>query len=55
MCLWWVRPGYRPTVGEAEERLQLLRIDGPTPRAFTFKRRFDPPLPGDGRWAVAGH
>jgi hypothetical protein len=55
MCLWWVRAGHRPTVGEAEERLELLRIDGPTPRAFTFKRRFDPPLPEEDEPAVAGH
>ena len=41
MCLWWVEPGHEPTVAEAAERLELLRRDGPTPRAFTFKQRFD--------------
>ena len=55
MCLWWVRAGHRPSVAEAEERLELLRRDGPSPRAFTFKTRFDSPLPVDGDRAIAGH
>jgi Domain of unknown function (DUF3291) len=55
MCLWWVRAGHRPTVDEAAERLGLLRLYGPTPRAFTFKQRFDPvPRPPTGR-PIAGH
>ena len=51
MCLWWVEAGHIPTVPEAEERLLHLREQGPTPRAFTFKRRFEP---ADER-APAGH
>jgi hypothetical protein len=43
MVLWWVPAGHLPTVGEAEERLDLLRRDGPTPRAFTFRHRFPEP------------
>ncbi len=45
MCLWWVPAGHRPAVAEAAERLDMLRRDGPTPSAFTFKRRFDPGAP----------
>jgi hypothetical protein len=39
-ALWWVQAGQIPTVAEAEERLGHLREHGPTPFAFTFKRRF---------------
>jgi hypothetical protein len=31
------------TIDEGFERLDLLTQSGPTPRAFTFKRRFPPP------------
>ncbi len=51
MCLWWVAAGHVPTVPEAEERLLHLRTHGPTPRAFTFKRRFEPA----GERASASH
>jgi uncharacterized protein DUF3291 len=37
MVLWWVTAGHRPTIAEAEERLHLLRTEGPGPRAFTFR------------------
>ena len=40
---WWVPAGHRPTVAEAEVRLDLLRRDGPTPEAFTLRRHFPPP------------
>ena len=43
MCLWWVPAGHVPDIPEAEERLTHLREHGPTPYAFTFKQRFDPP------------
>ncbi|TDC57401.1 DUF3291 domain-containing protein [Actinomadura sp. GC306] len=36
LVLWWVPAGRIPTVGEALERLALLREQGPSPRAFTF-------------------
>ncbi|GAA0580646.1 DUF3291 domain-containing protein [Actinomadura livida] len=36
LVLWWVPAGRTPTVGEALERLALLRDRGPSPRAFTF-------------------
>lgn len=44
LVLWWVRAGHRPTVAEADERLQQLRANGPTPTAFTFGKHF-PPTP----------
>jgi hypothetical protein len=43
MVLWWVPAGTVPTVADAEERLERLRAEGPTPQAFTFKRRFEAP------------
>jgi hypothetical protein len=55
MCLWWIPAGQIPTIEEAKERLEHLREHGPTPRAFTFKRRFPPVAGGsspqeDDRW-----
>jgi hypothetical protein len=44
MVLWWVAAGAIPTVDEAKERLEHLRVNGPTPYAFTFKARL--PAPG---------
>ena len=38
--LWWVPKGHIPTLTEAVERLRLLSQDGPTPRAFSFRRLF---------------
>jgi len=43
LVLWWVRRGHTPAVGEAIERLQKLRENGPTAQAFTFKTAFPPP------------
>src|SRR4051794_31164083 len=55
MCLWWIPAGDIPTIEEAKQRLEHLRDHGPTPRAFTFKRRFPPDAGGssaeeDDRW-----
>ncbi|QDE91099.1 hypothetical protein BHS06_20170 [Myxococcus xanthus] len=41
--LWWVPAGHLPTVAEAKERLDLLASEGPSSRAFDFRRRFPPP------------
>jgi hypothetical protein len=41
--LWWVPVGHRPSVAEAELRLELLRDRGPTLAAFTFQRHFESP------------
>lgn len=43
LALWWIPAGHTPTVEEAEERLDHLRARGPTPYAFTFKKRFPVP------------
>jgi hypothetical protein len=43
MVLWWIAAGELPTVDEAKERLEHLRLHGPTPYAFTFKARFPSP------------
>ena len=40
-ALWWVPAGERPTAEEALDRLAFLRSHGPTPRAFSVRRRFD--------------
>ncbi len=42
MVLWWVPAGHIPSVDEAVARLEHLREHGPTPHAFTFKRRYLP-------------
>ena len=43
MVLWWVPQGHRPSVVQAAERLQLLRTQGPSADAFTFRHAFPPP------------
>lgn len=40
--LWWVPAGHIPTVDEAADRLAILRAEGPSPLAFTFKQHFEP-------------
>ncbi|MBG0833061.1 DUF3291 domain-containing protein [Planomonospora sp. ID67723] len=35
--MWWIPEGYIPSLAEGMERLELLRREGPTPEAFTFK------------------
>ena len=44
--LWWVPEGHRPTVEEAQAKLELLRRNGVSPDAFTFKKPY--PKPGEG-------
>lgn len=41
--LWWLPEGYLPGIEEAQARLTHLDTNGPTPVAFTFVHRFDPP------------
>ena len=43
IVLWWVPQGHRPSVVQAIERLQLLRAQGPSADAFTFRHAFPPP------------
>ncbi|SEH01911.1 protein of unknown function [Nonomuraea solani] len=37
MVMWWVPEGHIPSLAEGMRRLELLRAEGPSPRAFTFK------------------
>ena len=41
--LWWVPKGHRPTLWEAQLKLNLLQANGPSPEAFTFKTCFPKP------------
>ena len=49
LALWWVPAGHIPTVVEAKERLEHLKLHGPTAHAFTFRIPFPTPdgEPGD--------
>jgi hypothetical protein len=41
MALWWYVPeNAMPTVQDAVERLDFLRLNGDTPFSFTFKNKF---------------
>ena len=40
LVMWWVPAGHIPTVEEAKEKLEYIEQRGPTPEAFTFKKRF---------------
>lgn len=42
-ALWWIEAGRIPTLEEAKLRLELLRLNGPTYCAFTFKNAFAAP------------
>ncbi|MGI9586204.1 MAG: DUF3291 domain-containing protein [Acidimicrobiia bacterium] len=39
--LWWIDEGHTPTLAEAAERLEILRTNGPTSRAFDLHTPFD--------------
>ena len=41
-ALWWVPAGSLPSVDEAVRRLELLRDIGPSARAFSFAKPFEP-------------
>jgi len=41
LVLWWVESGHIPTEAEAEQRLEMLWQNGPSPEAFTFRARFE--------------
>lgn len=43
MALWWVPQGHIPTVEEAKERLEHLRVHGESSYAFSFKKPFAAP------------
>jgi hypothetical protein len=41
VVLWWIPAGHIPAMSEGIERLELLRGEGPTPHAFTFRDHFE--------------
>lgn len=41
-ALWWLPAGQTPSPADAVARLRHLRSYGPTPQAFTVRRRFTP-------------
>lgn len=43
LVLWWVPAGHRPSVAEAVAKLEVLRRDGPTAEAFTFRQSYPAP------------
>ncbi len=43
LAMWWIPAGERPTPDDAKARLAEITTNGPSERAFTFKRRFPPP------------
>ena len=46
-ALWWVPAGHIPSVEEAKERLELLRTQGESARAFSFTCQFPAPDSAD--------
>lgn len=47
LAMWWVPEGTLPTVTEAKHRLELLKLNEPTPDAFTFRSFFEAPATED--------
>lgn len=43
LAMWWVPAGSVPTVTDAKHRLELLKLNGPTKDAFTFRHFFAAP------------
>ncbi|XVQ07738.1 DUF3291 domain-containing protein [Spirillospora sp. CA-255316] len=42
LAMWWIPAGHIPTLEEGVERLETLRAQGPSPRAFTFRETYTP-------------
>ena len=43
MVLWWIAAGHIPSLDEAKARLQELRTNGESDRAFTYRKPYSPP------------
>lgn len=43
LALWWIPEGTLPTVEDAKTKMALMMEKGPTPEAFSIKKRFPPP------------
>jgi heme-degrading monooxygenase HmoA len=52
LALWWIRAGHRPTVTEAQGRLEYLSQHGASAHAFTFSQPFPPPDVSPERFTV---
>jgi hypothetical protein len=48
LVLWWVPENHRPTVEEAEDRLDQLRRQGASPQAFSVRDAYAAPDPSVG-------
>jgi hypothetical protein len=54
LALWWLPAGRLPTIAEADAKIRLLREQGPTPEAFTFRTPFGPPEASRRRGPAVG-
>lgn len=54
LALWWLPAGRLPTLEEAAWRLDLIRSQGPTAEAFTFRTPFGPPVVARRRRPAVG-
>lgn len=52
LVLWWVPAGHVPGAEECVERLELLRAQGPSPLAFTFRESYTPQEAQESKAAV---
>jgi hypothetical protein len=43
LALWWVEGGHIPSIDEAKQRLEHLRLHGPSEQAFSFTQPFQAP------------
>ena len=43
MVLWWIPIGHQPTLEEAKQKLELLKEQGATQAAFSFREIFSTP------------
>ena len=40
VVLWWIQDGHIPSLDEAKTKLDAIRANGPTPKAFDFQTPF---------------
>lgn len=48
-ALWWVAADHIPSIEEAKERLEYLRMHGASAYAFSFTKLFSRPAAADPR------
>lgn len=54
MVMWWSERSKRVKLDDGWERLQHLRVHGPSPDAFNMQQRFEAPDAGDTALRVTG-